>query len=278
MNIVEKIIRRARREYSQRIVRKLWSHWFNPLYTLYFNLVFFPLRQAVRFPVFVYGWPRLFSQFGRMQCVGKCKTGMVKLNVTIPGGPQFAAGNTQLNIWGKVIFHGECEIGTGNKINVGDNGTLEMGEGTKITSFCNITAYNEIQIGEQSWIVHRCQVFDTNFHYIADFNKGIVRNHTRPIKIGTYCWVCNSSTITGGAVIPDKTIVASNSLVGKDFSSIPPESIIGGVPAKHISTGFRRVESRNFQKEISQYFAENKDAKAFAFNATEDHSECDADK
>lgn len=70
-----------------------------------------------------------------MECIDKCKTGMVRLNVTIPGGPQYAAGNSQLNIWGKVIFRGTCEIGSGNKINVGENGLLDLGDGTKITSF-----------------------------------------------------------------------------------------------------------------------------------------------
>lgn len=35
-----KLIRFARHYYSLYIVRTLWVHWFNPLYTLYFNLIF----------------------------------------------------------------------------------------------------------------------------------------------------------------------------------------------------------------------------------------------
>lgn len=272
-----KLINKIRKEYSLKIIRIFWCHWFNPIYTLYFNFVFFPIRQAIKFPVFVYGWPKLFSQYGRMECIDKCKTGMVRLNVTIPGGPQYAAGNSQLNIWGKVIFRGTCEIGSGNKINVGENGLLDLGDGTKITSFCNVTAYSKISIGAQSWIVHRCQVFDTNFHYIADFNKNIVKKQATPIFIGEYCWICNSSTITGGAIVPDKTIVASNSLVGKDFSAIPSESIIGGIPAKLISTGYRKIESKNFQIKINNYFKENPDSIIFNFDNGMSHSICDVD-
>lgn len=272
-----KLVRKLRRAYSKLVVRTLWVHWFNPFYTLYFNLVFFPLRQALRQPVFVYGWPKLFGQFGTMECRGACRPGMVRLNVTIPGGPQYAAGNTQLNIYGKVIFRGACEIGSANKINVGEGGVLDMGNDTKITTFCNITAYSEIRVGAQSWIVHRCQVFDTNFHFVADFCRSIVPKQARPITIGDYCWICNSSTITGGAVIPDKTIVASNSLVGKDMSAIPPESIIGGVPAKLITTGRRRVESRRFITMLHDYFAENTDAKCYVMPADVDHSVCDVD-
>ena len=271
------LARKLRRAYSLFIVRALWTHWFNPLYTLYFNFVFFPLRQAVRFPVYVYGWPRLFSQFGTMECRGVCRPGMVRLNVTIPGGPQYAAGNTQLNIWGKVVFRGACEIGSGNKINVGEGGVLDMGGGTKITTFCNVTAYSEIRVGEQSRIVHRCQVFDTNFHFVADFGRGVVPSIARPISIGDYCWICNSTTITGGAVIPDKTIVASNSLVGKDMSAIPPESIIGGVPAKLLCTGRRKVESRRFNAALLKYFAETPAAKCYVMPEDVDHSVCDVD-
>lgn len=272
-----KLINKIRKEYSLKIIRIFWCHWFNPIYTLYINFVFFPIRQAIKFPVFVYGWPKLFSQYGRMECIGKCKTGMVRLNVTIPGGPQYAAGNSQLNIWGKVIFRGTCEIGSGNKINVGENGLLDLGDGTKITSFCNVTAYSKISIGTQSWIAHRCQVFDTNFHYIADFNKNIVKKQATPIFIGEYCWICNSSTITGGAIIPDKTIVASNSLVGKDFSAIPSESIIGGIPAKLISTGYRKIESKNFLIKINNYFKENPDSIKFTLNDDISHSFCNVD-
>lgn len=272
-----RIINKLRKAYSIYIIRKLWCHWFNPLYTFYFNFIFFPLRQAIKFPVFVYGRPKLFSQYGTMECVGKCKTGMVRLNVTIPGGPQFATGNTQLNIWGKVIFRGKCEIGSGNKINVGLNGLLDMGDETKIAGFCNITVYTEVHIGSLSRIAHRSQVFDTNFHFIADFNKHYIRKWSKPISIGNYCWICNSSTITGGAVIPDKTIVASNSLVGKDFSDIPSESIIGGIPAKFISTGHRRVESQKLERAIFKYFAENPDAKVYPLEENVNHNICDVD-
>ena len=47
--------------------------------------------------------------------------------------------------------------------------------------------------------------------------------------------------------MPDFTIVASNSLVGKDYSDIPESSMIGGIPAKLIATGFRKVENSKIE-------------------------------
>lgn len=271
------ILRYIRRLYSLHVVRFIWEHWFNPLYTLYFNFIFFPFRQAIRFPVFVYGWPKLFSQYGRMECVGCCRTGMVRLNMTLGGAPQYSGGNIELNIWGKVIFRGKCTIASGSRIIVGDRGLLDMGEGTKIMHGCNCTAYSEIRIGAQSWVVHRCQLLDTNFHYIADFKHGVVKKMAHPITIGDYCWICNSATVTGGAVIPDKTIVASNSLVNKDMSDIPNESIIGGMPARLLSTGYRRIESMKLEREMMSYFNAHPDEDVFSLPVGVEHDICDVD-
>ena len=260
MRYIRKLIELCRKFYSIYVIRALWIHWFNPLYTLYFNLVFFPIKQAIHVPVFVYGWPRLYSQFGLMLIEGKCKTGMVKFNVTIPGGPQNAIGNTELSVWGKIIFRGTAQIGSGNKIVVGENALLTLGKGTLITSMVNIVCYKEIVVGNYSWITHRCQVMDSNMHYLADFINYKVLPLAAPIKIGEYCWICNSATIVGGAIIPDKTIVASNSLVNKDFSSIPPMSLLGGIPAKLIKTGLRRIDNKKFHLDIKTWYAstENK--------------------
>lgn len=61
------------------------------------------------------------------------------------------------------------------------------------------------------------------------------------------------------------------------MSSIPEESIIGGVPAKFISTGFRRVENSLFNKEIHQFFHHNPNAKSYPLPESIEHSNCDSD-
>ena len=92
---------------------------------------------------------------------------------------------------------------------------------------------------------------------MANFSIGIIPKWVKPIIIGKGCWICNTSTISGGTILPDFTIVASNSLVGKDMSAIPESSMIGGVPAKLIATGFRRVENRKIEEMIWQYYREH---------------------
>ena len=253
----------------------LFINWFNPLITIYLNFRSFPFHQAIKLPVFVYGWPRLFSLYGSMECVGKCKTGMIRFNRTNANMPSHTGCSSEINNWGKIIFHGKALIYTNVKFDIKHKGILELGDDTKICIMCNIVSFTHVKIGNHTRITHRCQLIDSNNHFIADFNKHRVKRMSHPIHIGDYCWICNSSTITGGAVIPNKTILASNSLVGKDMSSIPENSIIGGVPAKLISTGYRRVENTSFIKEIFKYFREHPDDDCYNFDMNRASESCD---
>lgn len=273
----EKILFHLRKMYVEKFERLPYVNWFNPLITVYLNFRSFPLRQAWKLPVFVYGWPRIFSLLGSMECMGKCTAGMIVFNQTNCGMPNLPGTNSVINNWGKIIFHGKCEIFTSNKINVAPNAVLELGGGTKIMCMCNITAHQSVKIGNQTWITHRCQIMDSNFHFVANFNKGIIPRYYRPIEIGSYCWICNTTTIAAGAKIPDKTIVASNSLVNKDMSDIPEESIIGGLPAKLISTGYRKVESNVLIHRLWDFFSENPNEYAYPLDRDVTHDICNVD-
>lgn len=265
---------------SRNILLLINTNWFNPFLTLYFNFVFFPFRQARKFPLFVYGWPKLYEQYGSMECQGLCKRGMIRFNDSIPFAPQAALANTQIGLanGSKIIFHGPCIIGMGCRILLGQKGILELGKHTKIMHCCNVTAYSRVTLGDFSRVTHRCQVIDTNFHFVANFNKCIVPNQTHPITIGTYCWICNSSTISGGAVIPNRTIVASNSLVGKDMSAIPESSIIGGVPAKLVATGFRRVENEEFNRVLWRHYISQGSQELYRLADDASPAICDSDE
>ena len=251
-----------------------YKNWFNPLVTLYINFRSFPLKQAVKLPLFAYGWPRLFSLYGYMECIGMCKTGMIKLNQTVDGAPSHTGSSTEINNWGKILFRGPCLIYTANKINVGLSAVLDIGANTKIMHYCNITAHKSVVIGERGWLTHRCQILDSNFHFIADFEKSCIKKYCKPIVIGKSCWICNSTTVAAGARIPDYTIVASNSLVNKDMSNIPPESCIGGMPAKFLRRGLQRVNSKSLEKRIWEFYSEHPETDIFPLPENFDHQSC----
>ena len=256
----KKFIHRVDLKIGFSALERLFSkNWFNPFATIYLNLRSFPLAQAIKMPVWVYGCPRFYELSGRMIVDGKVSSGMIRFNQVKPGAPSNMSVKSEILNKGLIVFHGVGLIGTGNKIVVGSKATLDIGKNFKITDMCNIGCFRSVFIGEQSWIVHRCQIFDSNSHYVANFAKGTVPDYSKPIRIGKGCWICNSSTITGNAVLPDYTIVASNSLVNKDMSDIPESSMIGGTPAKLIATGFRKIENSKIENEILKFYNDTPD-------------------
>lgn len=60
--------------------------------------------------------------------------------------------------------------------------------------------------------------------------------------------------MSAGAVLPSFTIVASNSLVGKDYSYLKEGSLIGGAPAKLIAEEMYRIEDSKANTIIGDYF------------------------
>lgn len=235
---------------------KLNKRWLNPLATLWINLRCVDFRKALRFPILVYGRPRLYDLSGNICFDCEVKCGIVKINSNHMAAPSYQGYDSEFIIRGRILFHGRSQIDTGVKLFVGDGAILEMGEMTKICDMVNVGCYKQIKIGRMSWITHRCQLMDTNYHFVADVQSGVIPNTIRPIRIGDYVWVGNSSTISAGSVVPDNTIVASHSLINKEFNT-PPYSIIGGIPAKLIKQGFRKIESIPYTRFLYDYYEKN---------------------
>ena len=233
------------------------SNWLNIFLTIYFNFRCFPFRQAIKLPLFIYGRPRLYNLSGHMEIKGKVSCGMIKFNNTEIGAPSLMSVQSEICNLGKIIFEGKGRIGTGTKIYVAKNAAFKLGKNFKIADMCNIGCYKRITIGADFRLAHRCQIFDSNYHYIANFFKMQVPHYIHSIQIGKGCWICNSSTIAGEVTLPDYTIVASNSLVNKDYSSIPVGSLIGSIPAKLIASGLYRIYNTSIQRHISSFYKEN---------------------
>lgn len=249
----------------QALVRNLTGHWFNPFATLYVNLFSFPFRQAIKLPMFIYGCPGIYHVVGDMRIIGKIRPGMIDFNRTKRLNQPHQLTNSELSNLGTIIFHGKACIGCGTKLLVQKGALLELGANVLIGDHVNFCCHQHVSVGERTWITHRCQIQESNHHFIIDMPTHTVNNCTRPIFIGRNCWICNSSTIAAGAIIPDSCIIASNSLVNggkKDIAEAPAGSIIGGIPAKVIaSKETYRIYNRKWESKLFLWFEEHKDEK-----------------
>ena len=107
-----------------------------------------------------------------------------------------------------------------------------------------------IHIGNQVFINADCKFQDQGGIYIDDgalIGHGVVlatlnhdldpekrqQLHPASIHIGKRVWIGANATILAGVTIGDNAVVAAGAVVTKD---VPADTIVGGVPAKVIST------------------------------------------
>lgn len=209
--------------------------------TILLNFKFLPFRTAVRFPVIVYGRLQTTGLSGTLKIQAPVTHRMIKWGLNVD---KFAAskGAALLDLQGTLVFNGPALLSADCTVNVGKNATLVMGKYTYCGNGVRIRCWKKIEIGDYTDISLESQIYDTDFHYTRDLKTGDIAPSALPVKIGRFCWTGSRVTLLKGTVVPDYTIIASMSLLTKDYRpSVVPGSLIGGVPARLLKSGTVRV-------------------------------------
>ena len=106
---------------------------------------------------------------------------------------------------------------------------ITVGRGAFINSGCCFQDQGGIEIGDNVLIGPQVVLATLNH----DLSKPELRANLTPapIKIGNNVWIGAHSTIVGGVTVGDNSVIAAGAVVTKD---VPPNVIVGGVPAKVI--------------------------------------------
>ena len=107
------------------------------------------------------------------------------------------------------------------------------GSTLKISSFCSISAYVQIYLGDE----HRIDWVTTSPLNVMFENKQIT-DHGRSkgdVNIGNDVWICGNAIILSGVTIGDGAVIGNGAVVSRD---VEPYSIVAGNPAKHIKFRF----------------------------------------
>lgn len=240
---------------------KLVWHWYklhlNLTKTLYFNFRVFNFKTAIKLPVWLYGHIQLEGLHRRCVVLQRVKTGGVKIG----GGWEtdvFGRSNrciSFLRLRGKLVLGNYIVMQQGVVLSVSNNAILKIGNNVVFNERVTIHSKTGITINDNCRFGWNVQIFDTGFHYMI--NKGKLAYRNAPVVIENNVWVGNGVSIMKGTNLPAYTIVASNSLVNKNFKEMGEHCMIGGVPAKFITNGVERLLLKD--NEIDKLFKdENK--------------------
>ena len=246
-----------------RTVKKKWlkgiCEFFktNLVKTIWYNFKLLPWKQAVKLPLFIYGRVAFRKTNGKLVIEAKAVPGMIRIGKK----DRYVMTAKPYSIWtieGVITFHSDFRFYGGSYVFCAKNAELSFmgggfcGSNTKIICFDRITL-NDTRV---TW---DCQIMDTSFHYLEMMDKpGQFHPLTTPVYLGNHVWIGNNTTITKGAVVPDETIIASHSLVNKDFSDIGPYNMLAGIPAVAKTKGVRRIYDYGLEAELDIKFGYNR--------------------
>lgn len=105
---------------------------------------------------------------------------------------------------------------------------IRIGHRVFINACCHFQDHGGVTIGDDCQIGHNV-VFATLNHGFAPEDRKTTC--PAPITLGRNVWIGSNATILQGVVIGDNAIIAAGAVVTRD---IPPDTVVGGVPAKPI--------------------------------------------
>ena len=239
------------KQFISLIFRINWSK------SIYFNFKMLPIKSALKLPVLFYGKVKFTSLSGKFLLNFTPKFGLVKFGNNL----EIIKRNfnkAEIRIDGTFCLNGSLSTGNDYLICVTQNGYLEIGEGAYLGFLTKIIATNYIRIGKGFGLAAESQIIDSNFHYSIDKDTNKVSRYSGAINISNNCWVGFRTTIMKGTITPSNIIIASNSLLNKDYTlTIPENAVIGGMPAKLIKTNTIPIFNSRLDQNISRYFQEN---------------------
>lgn len=237
----------------------------NPLKTLWINLRLLPLKQALRFPIYIYGNASCMDLSGTMIINGPLKPGIVKLN-RISYGPAPRFSNAQFAIRGTWVVNGRISLESGTKLYVNYGAKLTTGDGIVAGGALIVVCMLSVTIGDEVRIGHYNQLMDSNLHFTVNLDKHTVSSGRKTIDVGHNCWITNHVTIYGGAKIPPFTTLAKGSIANKDITDLGEGNMVGGMPLKVLGH-IKRIVNPDRERELELYFNENNGA---PFNMPDD--------
>jgi acetyltransferase-like isoleucine patch superfamily enzyme len=124
----------------------------------------------------------------------------------------------EVRVWSPIV---RAQLYTGKK------GKLIVGRNARLNGV-HIDARELVKIGENVRIAPYTIILDSDFHDTKDhFSDGA----SSPVIIENDVWIATRATILKGVTIGHGSVIAAGSVVTK---SVPPKSVVGGVPARVI--------------------------------------------
>jgi acetyltransferase-like isoleucine patch superfamily enzyme len=227
----------------------------NWIKTYYFNYKKFPYAVAKKLPVFFYGKVKFTNISGEIIIDAPIKKAMIGFGQTFEF-PTTSKGTSEISLKGTIFFKGHVQIGKDVCLLIDKGAYFEMGHFSCLGSSVLLICKNKIVLGSNVRVGFQVQFIDTSIHQLIDLStlEKLPLNGT--IHLDDYNWVGNRTTIMKNTQTPVNCIIASNSLINKDYTTLGENILIGGIPAKLLKENISRDwegERENLERNLIIY-------------------------
>lgn len=193
------------------------------------NTRLLPWRDALRFPIVVYGSLRTELQGGKLILPAHAPFG------TLVFGSHHetyvaASGKAQFTLNGTWQLHGPCHIGVDSCIYIGPQAYMECGKNCFLARDTQIHCFHKVLIGHDVK-AGECYITDSAAHEII--RKGAPQPMTAPVIIGDRCYLGFRTIMLKGTHIPPDSVIGSGAICTRDYTLEGNSGLfLTGIPAE----------------------------------------------
>lgn len=125
----------------------------------------------------------------------------------------------------KIIFNGNCSIGSNSYISIGEKGSITFGKEFSSLTSLKIVSYYKIFFEDYVRIGWDCLFLDTDFHKMKKLNGTYTKGYGE-IIVGERSWIGSKCIILKNTHLPKFTTVSTGSILNKKID-VPEYSVIG---------------------------------------------------
>jgi acetyltransferase-like isoleucine patch superfamily enzyme len=203
--------------------------------TIKFNIRYFKLKDALKFPVLISKHVYLRTCKGQIIIEAPLKFGMIEIGYGNVGIFDDKRDRTIWHVMGKVIFERNANIGHGSKISVEEKAVLKLGEDFRITANSTLFVSDNVQFGKNCLLSWDILVMDSDVHKIMEGEKHL--NPDKPVVVADNVWIGCRCTILKGTCIPAGSVIAARTLLHSKLDEA--DTVYGGSPVKKLSNNIK---------------------------------------
>ncbi len=156
----------------------------------------------------------------------------------LPNGIPWIEGHIKIYAGENVLFDKNAITGG----SVYEEPCLTIGDRSGLGFGTQVNVAQSVTIGNDCMIAAGCLISDNDSHSLDPSRRlqklPVLKSEIKPVVIEDNVWIGIGAVILKGVTIGKGSIVAANSLVTR---SVPPSSVVMGVPAKILMSGIDKV-------------------------------------